>query len=129
MRLSKIDKFIIDFCQSHKIKLFFDPILNKNDGLCFPDLKEIHLSQKYTNQKIKLAVFLHEVSHITINRFKNKPYNNFDCEYYSWFSAIKLHIKYFGKSFCKSQAEFMLKCLKTYCYSYNQFKKTKDIEK
>jgi len=124
MKISKIDKFISDYCNQSGIKLLINPNLSKNDGLCYTDIKEIHLAQKYTTNKIKLAVFLHEVAHIRVERFKAQPYNIFECEYYSWFEAMKMHKKYFGKSFSKAQAEFMLKCLKTYCRSHYEFRKT-----
>jgi len=124
MRQNKIDKFISSFCEENGITFLIDPKLSKNDGLCYTDLKEIHLATKYTSKQIKLAVFLHEVSHIRVERFKAQPYNIFECEYYSWFEAMKIHKKHFGKSFSKSQAEFMLKCLKTYCRSHYEFRKT-----
>lgn len=128
MRQTSVDKFINEYCAINGIKLLIDPALAKNDGLCYPSLKEIHLSQKYSSNKHKLSVFLHEVSHIRVERFKAQPYNIFECEYYSWFEAMKLHKKYFNKSFSKTQAEFMLKCLKTYCRSHYEFRKTKTDE-
>lgn len=125
MRQSNADKFIDRYCTENGLKLLIDPKLRKNDGLCYPSLKEIHLAPKYTSGKIKIAIFLHEVAHIRVDRFKNKPYSNFDCEYYSWFEAIKIHRRYFGKSFNKAQAEMMLKCLKTYCRSHYEFREVK----
>lgn len=126
MRQSSTDKFIEQYCIENNIKLFIDPSLNKNNGLCYPLYKEIHLSNKYSSNKIKLVIFLHEAAHIRIERFKNKPYNIFECEYYSWFEAMKLHKKYFKKSFSKVQADFMLRCLKTYCRSHYEFRKRND---
>ena len=125
MRKNKTDKFIQDYCDLNNIKLLFDPAIGKDDGFCYPDLKEIHLSLHYSSQQIKLAIFLHEASHIRVHRFKDKPYNIFECEYYSWFEAMKLYKRYFGKSFSKKQAEMMLKCLKTYCRSHYEFRKAK----
>ena len=124
MRQTSTDKFISKYSAENGIKLLIDPALSKNDGLCDPELKEIHLSQEYTSNKHKIAVFLHEVAHIRVQRFKTQPYNIFECEYYSWFEAMKLHKKLFGKSFSKAQAEFMLKCLKSYCRSHYEFRKT-----
>lgn len=131
MRRAQVDKFINDYCADNGIKLLIDPSISKNDGCCYVDLKEINLSQKYSSASVKLAVFLHEVAHIKVERFKSQPYNRFECEYYSWFEAMKLHKKLFGRAFSKSQAEFMLKCLKTYCRSHYEFRKTaheKDAE-
>lgn len=124
MRTRSTDKFIDEYCKTHNIKLLIDPALFKNDGICYPTLNEIHLSKKYSSSKIKLAVFLHEAAHIKVERFKSRPYNNFECEYYSWFEAMKLHKKHFGKSFSKSQAVFMLNCMKTYAKTYYEFRKT-----
>lgn len=126
MKIVEVDQFINNYCNIHGLKLLIDPTISKNDGCCYVDLKEINLSKKYTNANIKLAVFFHEVAHIYVNKFKNKPCNIFECEYYTWFEAMKLYKKVFGKPFSKKQAEFMLKCLKTYCQSYYEFKKTKD---
>lgn len=126
MRPTKTDIFITEYCQSHGIKLLFDPDLAKNDGLCYPTYKEIHLAEKYTSSKIKLAVFLHECAHMMVERFKNKPYNSFECEFLAWQSAVKLHKKYFNRSFSKTQAEFMLKCLKSYCSLKSEFKRIKE---
>lgn len=42
---------------------------------------------------------------------------------------MKLYKKHFGRSFSKTQAEFMLKCLKTYCRSQYEFKKTSSAAK
>lgn len=125
MRLNKIDKFINDYCAINGIKLLIDPSMDKDDGCCYVELKEINLAQKYSSNKIKLAVFLHEAAHIKVNHLKAQPYNKFECEYYSWFEAMKLHKKYFNRSFSKTQADFMLKCLKTYCKSHYEFRKTK----
>lgn len=125
MRQSKIDKFIFDYCQKYSIKLLINPKLDKDDGLCYPQCREIHLSSKYSSNKIKLAVFCHEAAHIRVERFKNKPYNIFECELRSWMEAIHIYNKFFKKSFSKSQAEFMIKCLKSYCRSQYEFKKIK----
>ena len=121
MQQSKTDKFISEYCQTKGIKLLIDPELKKDDGISYPSYKEVHLAKDYSSQKIKLAVFLHEVSHCVIDRFKNKPYNIFECEYWAWDRAMKLHRKYFGRSFSKTQSEFMLRCLKTYCRSQYEF--------
>ena len=124
VKKSKVDKFIESYCADNGIILLIDPKLDKNDGLCYiAPYKEIHLAQRYSASYIKLACFLHEAAHLKVDRFKNKPYNLFECEYYSWFEAMQLHKKHFGKSFTKKQAEYMLKCLKTYCQSQYEFRK------
>ena len=130
MRQSNVDKFITAYCAEKGIKLYINPELAKNDGLTYPSLKEIYLAQKYTSSKIKLAVFLHEVGHISVDKFKDKPFNIFECELWAWDRAMKIHRKYFNKSFSKTQAEFMLKCLKSYCRSHYEFKKVpkSDVE-
>jgi len=124
MRQTKTDKFISDYCQSKGIRLLIDPELDKNDGLSYPAYKEVHLAQEYSSQKIKLAVFIHEIGHCIVDRFKHQPYNIFECEMEAWAEGMKLYKKHFGKSFSKTQAEFMLKCLKTYCRSQYEFKKS-----
>lgn len=124
MRKTKADIFIESYCAEHNIKLLIDPAIDVDDGQCYPECREIRLGPKYSTSKIKLAIALHEISHINVERFKNKPYNAFECEFLAWMTAMKLHRKYFGKSFSKSQAEFMLTCLATYCASHEEFRKT-----
>lgn len=124
MRQSKIDQFITQYCQENGIKLLIDPDLGKNDGLSYPQCREVHLASKYSSQKIKAAVFIHEIGHCIIDRHKRQPYNIFECEIQAWVEGMKLYKKHFGRSFSKTQAEFMLKCLKTYCRSQYEFKKT-----
>ena len=123
MRKTKIDIFIADYCQQHGITLTVDPQLGKDDGLCYPTLNEIHISRKYSSPKIKIAIVLHEIGHIKVEHNKEKPYNIFECELMAWNHAIYLHKKYFNKSFSKTQAEYMLKCLRGYCRSQYEFKK------
>ena len=127
MRQNKVDKFISEYCGEKRIKLLIDPNLDKDNGLCYPMYKEIHLSKKYTNTKIKLAVFLHEVGHIISGHGRKKPFNTFESELMSWQSAIDIHKKVFGRYFSKTQTQFMLKCLKTYCRSQYEFRRL-DIE-
>lgn len=125
MKPTKIDKFIEQYCQENKIRVLIDPKLEKDNGLCYPPYREIHLAKKYSSNKIKLVIFLHESGHIHIDGLREKPYNIFECELFSWTHAIKTHKKYFGKSFSKTQVEFMLKCLKSYCRSQYEFRRTK----
>lgn len=117
MKQNKTDRFILDYCKSRGFHLFIDPELGINDGFSYPSSKEIHLAKKYTSQKIKLAVFIHEIGHCVVEGSKLHPYNIFECEMAAWTEGMKLYRKYFGKSFSKTQAEFMLKCLKSYCRS------------
>lgn len=125
MRQTKADTFIAEYCQNKGIKLLIDPELKKDDGLSYPPYKEVHLAKDYSTQKIKLAVFVHECGHIIVDRFKHQPYNIFECEMFAWGEGMKIYKKHFGKSFSKTQVEFMLKCLKTYCRSQYEFAKTK----
>ena len=84
------------------------------------------LSSKFSSLQIKLAVFLHELSHIITMRRSGKRYlaaSIFQEESAVWSLAQELHLKYLDKPFCKSQAEFMLKCLKTYSACHYSFKK------
>ena len=85
-----------------------------------------------TSNKIKLAVFLHELSHILTMRRSGSRYlaaSVFQEESAVWSLAQELHLKYTDKPFCKIQADFMLKCLKTYSQYHYSFKKkyNKDI--
>ena len=114
---TKVDTFIDEYCRQFGIKLLIDPKLAKNDGLCYPTLNEIHLSRNYSSAKVKLAIVLHEIGHIKVERRAKKPYNIFECELMAWNYAIQLHKKHFNRSFSKTQAEYMLKCLKSYCRS------------
>lgn len=66
---------------------------------------------------------MHEIGHIKAERHSKKPYNIFECEFMAWNYAIQMYKKYFERSFSKSQAEYMLKCLKSYCRSQYEFKK------
>jgi hypothetical protein len=117
MKQSKTDKFILDYCKSKGFHLFIDPELGVNDGFSYPATREIHLARKYSSYKIKLAVFIHEVGHCVVDGARKSPYNIFECEMAAWAEGMKLYRRLFGKSFSKTQAEFMLKCLKSYCRS------------
>jgi hypothetical protein len=117
MKLNKTDRFILDYCKLRGFHLFIDPNLGLNDGFSYPEFKEIHLSKKYASHKIKLAVFMHEIGHCVIDGAKKQPYNIFECEMAAWTEGMKLYRKQFGRSFSKTQAEFMLKCLRSYCRS------------
>lgn len=99
---AKVDTFINEYCRRFGIKLFIDPKLGKNDGFCYPTLNEIHLSKNYSSAKVKLAIMLHEIGHIKVERRTKKPYNIFECELMAWNYAIQLHKKYFKKSFSKT---------------------------
>ena len=117
MKQNKTDKFILDYCKSYRFHLFVDPELGVTDGFSYPASREIHLARKYSSHKIKLAVFMHEVGHCIVDKSHRQPYNIFECEMAAWAEGMKLYRKQFGRSFSKTQAEFMLKCLKSYCRS------------
>lgn len=85
----------------------------------------MHLAQSYSSAQVRIAVFCHEVGHIICDKFKHQPYNIFEGEYMAWGEGMRLYKKHFGRSFSKTQAEFMLKCLKSYCKSQYEFKKTR----
>lgn len=123
MGQTKVDRFIQDYCGEHGIKLLVDPNLSKDDGLCYPPYKEIHMALKYSSAKVKLATFFHELGHLKNEGKKAKPYNIFECELLAWAEGMKIYKKLFGKSFSKTQSEYMLKCLKTYCRSQYEFQK------
>lgn len=114
---SKIDKTIMSICDEWKVKVLVDAKFCKDYGECYPDSSEIILSQKFSSSKLKIAVFLHELSHILTIRRKGRRYiaaSVFHEEYAVWSLAQELYLKYFGKAFNKVQADFMLRCLKTY---------------
>lgn len=73
-KLSKIDTLIASICDEFKVKVLVDTSFHKDYGECYPDSNEIFLSPKYTSSKIKIAVFLHELSHILTLRRKGKRY-------------------------------------------------------
>lgn len=113
----KVDKLIESISNEHKVKVLIDTKFSKNYGECYPEVNEILLSSKYSSNSIKFAVFLHELSHIITLRRKGSRYlaaSIFQEESAVWSLAQELHLKYVDKPFCKKQAEFMLKCLKTY---------------
>lgn len=113
----KIDKLIESISNEHKVKVLIDTAFSKDYGECYPEINEILLSSKYSSNNIKIAVFLHELSHIITMRRKGSRYlaaSIFQEESAVWSLAQELHLKYMNKPFCKAQADFMLKCLKTY---------------
>ena len=69
MTRSQIDSLIESISDKWKVIVKCDPKFQKDYGECYPDLDKIVLGSKYSSAKIKLAVFLHELSHIiTIRR-------------------------------------------------------------
>ena len=134
MAKHKIDTLIASISEEFKVKVTVDASLQKNYGECYPDSNEIVLCSRYSSGKIKFAVFLHELSHILTMRRKGKRYiaaSIFQEESAVWSLAQELHLKYLDRPFCKSQADFMLKCLRTYSQHHYSFRKkyNKDIEK
>lgn len=125
-RQHKIDTLIASICDEFKVKVLVNTSFSKDYGECYPDSCEIHLSQRYSSDKIKIAVFLHELSHIVTMRRNGSRYlaaSIFQEESAVWSLAQEFHLKYLDKPFCKSQADFMLKCLKTYSAHHYSFKK------
>ena len=123
MRQSKVDRFIAEYCRSKRITFLVDSKLDKDNGLCYPQFREVHLAERYSSQRIKLAIFLHEVGHIRVDRKRKKPFNAFECELLSWQLAIQEHKRIFGKFFSQSQTQFMLKCLTSYSKSRHEFRR------
>lgn len=106
--------------------MLVDTSFSRDYGECYPDSGEILLSLKYSSGRIKIAVFLHELAHILTMRRKGSRYlaaSVFQEESAVWSLAQELHLKYLSKPFCKAQADFMLKCLKTYSQHHYSFKK------
>lgn len=127
MRKNKIDTFISDYCHENGIQLLIDPDLEKDNGICYPSCREIHLSDRYTSGPIKLAVFLHECGHIKTDASKkNLPFNSFECEFRAWYEGLQIYKKAFKRAFSRRQAKFMLTCLKSYCESQAEFKRIKE---
>lgn len=133
MAKSKIDMLIESICNEHKVNVLINIYFSKDYGECYPDENQILISSKFSSNKIKIAVFLHELSHILTMRRKGKRYiaaSIFQEESAVWSLAQELHLKYLDKPFNKKQADFMLKCLKTYSQHHYSFKKkfNKEIE-
>lgn len=133
-KLRKVDKVIASICDEYKVKVLVDVAFHKDYGECYPDTSQIMLCSKYSSDKLKIAIFLHELAHILIMKRKGKRYiaaSVFQEESAAWSLAQELHVKYFGKAFDKTQADFMLKCLKTYSQHHYSFKKkfNKEVEK
>lgn len=74
MAKHKIDTLIASICDEWKVKVLVDTKFSKDYGECYPDSNEIILCSKYTSSKIKIAIFLHELSHIITMRRKGKRY-------------------------------------------------------
>lgn len=134
MAKSKVDRLIESIANEHKVKVLIDTKFSKDYGECYPESNEIMLCTRYSSGKIKLAVFLHELSHILTIHRKGKRYlaaSIFQEESAVWSLAQELHFKYLNKPFSKTQADFMIKCLKTYSQYHYSFKKkfNKDIPK
>ena len=126
MTKHKIDNLISSISDEWKVKVLVNTKFQKDYGECYPDTGEIYLSKRYTSGKIKFAVFLHELSHIVTMRRSGSRYlaaSIFQEESAVWSLAQEMHLKYTSKPFSKSQADFMLKCLKTYCQHHYSFKK------
>lgn len=126
MTKRKIDEMITSISSEWKVKVLVDTSFDKDYGECYPDSNEILLSDIYSNCNIKLAVFLHELSHIITLRRSGQRYlaaSVFQEEYAVWSLAQELHFKYTNKPFNKKQADFMLKCLKSYSKKHYNFKK------
>ena len=105
MAKHKIDTLIASICEEWKVKVLVDASFHKDYGECYPDYNEIFLCSKYSSSKIKLAVFLHELSHIITMRRKGSRYlaaSIFQEESAVWSLAQELHLKYMNKPFCKS---------------------------
>lgn len=87
MAKSKIDALITSISSEYKVKVLIDTSFEKDYGECYPDSNEIILGGKYSSSKIKLAVFLHELSHIITIRRRGKRYlaaSIFQEEYAVW---------------------------------------------
>ena len=126
MTKHKIDQLIESICNEQKVKVLVDTSFSKDYGECYPDSNQIMLCSKYSSSKIKIAVFLHELAHILTMRRRGLRYlaaSIFQEESAVWSLAQELHLKYLNKPFCKAQADFMLKCLKTYSQHHYSFKK------
>lgn len=118
---------IIDLCEKHHIKLVLDDDKIDVDNGELYNGAEIHLGRKYTSNLIFLAIFFHELGHILITRRKSKKYRKlsiFREEALAWCIAMEFQAKYFGKSFTKSQGNFMLECLSSYSKQHYNFSKT-----
>lgn len=68
-KLRKVDKMIASICNEYKVKVLVDVTFYKDYGECYPDSNEILLSKQFSSDKLKIAIFLHELAHIlTIHR-------------------------------------------------------------
>ena len=68
MARHKIDTLIASICDEWKVKVLVDAQFMKDYGECYPDSNEIILSSNYSSSKTKIAIFLHELSHIVTMR-------------------------------------------------------------
>lgn len=120
---------ITEICQKYRIKLVLnDPQVGKDNGYAFGS-DEIHLGGEYSSNYILLAIFLHEFGHSVLARRHSKKYRKlsiFREESLAWVLAMEFQQKYFGKSFTKSQGNFMLDCLRTYSKQHYHFTKGYD---
>lgn len=126
MAKRKIDTLIESICNEYKVKVLVDTSFIKDYGECYPDSGQIMLCSKYSSNKIKIAVFLHELAHILTMRRHGARYiaaSIFQEEFAVWSLTQELHLQYLNRPFSKEQADFMLRCLKTYSQHHYSFKK------
>ena len=122
----EIEDMIKSISSQHKVIVVYESKFQKDYGECYPGTDKILLGTKYSSNRIKFAVFLHELCHILTLRRTGSRYvaaSIFQEEFAVWSLAQELHLKYVGKPFSSKQAKFMLNCLNTYSKRHYSFKK------
>lgn len=132
-----VDRVMKSVCKEKKIILVVDGTCSKNFGSAQSDISKVTIADRFTNNRIKLAVFFHEVGHVLNDRRKlarSKRHNNegwllstFQDEAYAWITGMKLYDMYVDRAFTKDQCHFMLKCLTSYSNDDQMCKRQRNL--
>lgn len=132
-----VDRVFKSVCKDKKIILVVDGTCSKNFGSAQSNLNKVTIASKFTNNRIKLAIFFHEVGHVLNDRKKiarSKRNNNatwrlstFEDEVQAWTIGMRLYDKYVDRAFTKEQCHFMLKCLTSYSNDDQMCKRQKNL--
>ena len=126
MTTAEFESLFSSICIKYGVKVFFNDITWKDNGYAIEN--EVHLSKKYSCLSIYKAVAFHELGHAIVNIKNGKGvklysiHSDFNNEFYAWWLAQRLHMKYIGRPFNKKMGNFVISCLKTHSKSHYAFK-------
>ena len=131
MTTAKFEALFKSVCDKYGVKVFFGDASQEQDN-GYAVWNEVHLAPKYSCLSVYKAVAFHELGHAIVNLKSArgiklyKAHSNFNNEFYAWWLAQRLHMKWLGKPFSKKMGDFALDCLRTHSASHYDFKETKD---